>query len=941
MKINILKLLCFIFAIGFSVNSFSQTIDWTAPMPVDPNIRKGTLPNGLTYYIRANALPEKRVSMRLVVNAGSLMEDDDQLGLAHFTEHMAFNGTKNFEKNKLVDFLESMGIQFGPELNAYTSFDETVYMLQVPTDKPGLIDTAFMVLEDWAHQITFDDKEIDKERGVIVEEWRLDLGAQERMMKQYIPVILKGSRYADRLPIGKMEIINTFPYETIRRFYRDWYRPDLMAIVVVGDFDPDQIEQTIKTRFSSIPNPTQKRERFSSDVPNNSQPIVSIVADVEATHQVVQIFYKHDKRKTVTTGEYRRLLLPSLYNGMINMRLSELLQKPDAPFVYASSGYSSFIGRTKDGYSSTCVAKEGKILSSIEQIIQENERVRQFGFTTTELERQKLAILTSYESSAKELGKTQSNNYTEEYTRNFLENEPIPGIVNEYEYAKALLPTITIEEVNQLAKQWITDANMVALITVPLKEGIVIPTEMQVLQAIENGKNQPLDNYTDKSSDKPLLANKPKAGSIKKRKDNKEFGYTELRFKNGAYVILMPTNFQNNEILFSAYSPGGHSLYADKDFISASFASNIINMSGLGEFNQIELSKKLTGNTANISPWISDIREGMRGSCSPKDLETLLQLNYLFFTAPRQDNEVFESFVQRMKSQVGNMLAEPTNVYRDTLVKIINMNHPRILTIPTEAQLDKINLDAATRIYKDRFADASDFKFFFIGNFTVEQMIPFLETYIGGLPSTKRKETWREINPGFPAGVTDVTIHKGTEPKSMVTVMMSGDFDYTSRNRLLIDLSASILGIKLRESMREDQGGVYGVRASQSNSKFPTQEYSITVSFGCSPENVDTLVNTIFVEMKKLIAEGPTAADLDKVKEMSIRSRETNLKRNDFWLTALESKYFYGYELRTLEQYTEFVNSATPDEIKAAAHKYFTLDHFVKVVLMPENPSNK
>lgn len=906
------------------------------PLPTDPKVRIGKLDNGLTYYIRENEKPEERVLLRLAVNAGSVLETDEQKGLAHFVEHMCFNGTKNFKKHELIDFLEKMGIKFGAELNAYTSFDETVYMLQVPTDQPGLIDTAFQVLEDWAHNVSFEEEEIDKERGVIVEEWRLGLGAQDRMRKQYLPVALKGSKYAERIPIGDVEIVKNCDYETLRQFYRDWYRPDLMAVVVVGDIDADDMEQKIKTHFSRLKMPENPKKRENFDIPGNKEPLIAIATDKEATYNMVQVFYKHERNIEKTLADYRGHLVRQLYNGMMMQRLSEIKQKPDAPFVVATARYVGFLGRTKDAYVSFAAAKENQIEESLETLLTEDRRVKLHGFTQTELERQKKALLSRFENAAKEAGKTESSRLASEYINHFLEAEPIPGAEKEFELAKNFLPDIRLSEINSLAKKWITDNNMVVIITAPENEELEVPTKEQVKKIIVLNKEKSPEPYIDKVSDEPLLAKKPKPSPLKKRTENKEIGYTELTFDNGAKVICKPTDFKNDEILFAAYSPGGHSIYDYETFLSANFCSNIITQSGVGQFDVTALKKKLAGATVELKPWVSTLLEGIDGNCAPKDFETLLKLNYLYFTEPRKDSIAFQTFLSQMENRTKFIKSNPMYAFRDTLIKTITQNDPRSIILPDKQQLDKIELNAAYKTYRDRFADAGDFLFFLVGNFDIEEAIPLLETYIGGLPTIDRNESWKNVEPEFPDGITNVTIHKGTEPKSEVAIAMKNSFEWNEVNMLHLNMAIKILSIKLRESMREDQGGVYGVWVKEDTQKFPEPKYSIFVSFGCSPENVDTLTNTVFREMKRLTDEGPEALDLTKAKETLIRQRELNVKKNAFWMMRLKGIYYTDNEVLSVENYKKRVNGVTEKDIQQAAKRYFNFDNYVRVVLLPE-----
>jgi len=906
------------------------------PIPPDPAIRIGKLENGITYYIKKNSKPEQRIELRLAVNVGSVCETDGQQGLAHFVEHMCFNGTKNFPSNRIIDMLEEMGVKFGAELNAYTGFDQTIYMLKVPTDKEEWINRGFQVLEDWAHQVTLDDTEIDKERGVIVEEWRLGLGADDRMQQKYIPVLLKGSKYAERLPIGKVDVIKSFAHDTLRRFYKTWYRPDLMAVVIVGDIDPTLAESKVKEYFGKIPIPVNPEKRTEFTVPGNVEPLISVVTDKEATGYVAQIMFKQPKSNSVTYSDYRNTLMRNLYTGMLNNRLQEITLKPDAPFIFAGSDYSSFlVGRTVDAYMLYVGAKENQIEKSIETVMTENERVRRFGFTASELEREKKDVYTMYENGAKEADKTLSGTYADEFIRNFLEEESIPGYQREFELVKVYLPGITLEEINKLGQSWITDENIIALVTAQEKEGVKVPSEQQVAEIISSARTMNIEAYVDKVSDAPLLSAIPVAGTVTKKTENSLYGFTELLFGNGVRMILKPTDFKNDEILISAYSPGGTSLYPDNDIMSAMLASTIVTQSGLGEYDYIGLQKKLSGNTAKLTPYINELREGVNGSCSPKDLETMLQLNYLYFTGTRRDSAAFNTYISRMKNMIKPMRANPQVIFQDTLTKIISKNSPRAIAIPTEAQLDQVNLDRLLGIFKDRFADASDFTYLMVGNFKIEDVMPLLEKYIGGLPSTKRTETWKDVTPDFPKGVVDVDVPRNSEPQSQVAMVWKGDFKWKDNYRQGFAMLMSILSIKLRESMREEQSGVYGVSFNGNPVKYPEPKYTITSTWGCDPDSISKLSHIVLGEMAKIKKNGPAPEDLNKVKETLIRERETRLKENNFWVSSLQNYYLNGDRLMTLEEYKTFVNSFTSKDIKKIAGKYLDTDSYVKVALTP------
>ncbi|MCX6306969.1 MAG: insulinase family protein [Bacteroidetes bacterium] len=938
MKNTIIKSLAMtaLMLIAFSVFSQQPVVDLTTPLSVDPNVRIGKLDNGLVYYIRYNKKPEKRLELRLVVNAGSILENDDQQGLAHFMEHMNFNGTRTFPKNELIDFLQKTGVRFGADINAYTSFDETVYMLQLPTDDTTLVESGYKVLEDWAHYAVLDDKEIDKERGVITEEWRLGLGAQDRMMKKFFPIIFKGSKYADRVPIGKIEVIEGFKHQVLKDFYHDWYRPNLQAVILVGDLDLAKAEAQIKAHFGGMQNPANPRERTNFDIPDNTEPLIAITTDKEATDNFVLVFYKHTLSPDKTLGDFRDKIMADLYTGMLNNRFNEISQKPEAPYVFAGGGYGRFLSRNKDAFMINAMTKENQINKSLEVLLAENERVKRFGFTQTELDRQKEELSSQYEKNAKEFDKTESNAFCSEYVSNYLSQDAIPGAQKKFKYLKNLLPDIKLAEINDLAKQWVTDNNLGLVVMAPEKAGVKVPTQEEILAIIRDSKTNPLTAYVDNFRAEPLVQGTIKPGKITGSKENKENGFTELTLSNGVTVVLKPTNFKNDEILLSAYSPGGNSLVPDKEFMSANYATQIIDMSGAGNFDNVELEKKLKGKTIEISPYIDDVKEGFRGKTTPKDFETMMQLVYLYFDQPRKDTTAFKAFMSQMENQMKFMKSSPVMTFYDTLFKVVYPGYKRMIIFPSATQLAEVNLDEAFKIYRDRFADASDFRFFLAGNFSVDSISPLVEQYFGSLPGLNRNETWKDTSPKPAAGITNLTVYKGTDPQGMVGLVMPEEFVWNEKNVLCMNMVKEIMGIKLVEVIREKMSGVYSPQVMVNMDQYPKPTVSLMVMFGCSPKTSDKLTKAVFGEIKKIRKSGPTAVDLKKAQEAMIRARETDLEKNEFWLRKLESIYFNHDPQNSITTFKDRVNAITIEDLKIAASTFLKPDHYVRVVLMPE-----
>ncbi len=907
-------------------------------VPTDPDVRMGTLSNGLKYYIKKNGKPENRAELRLAVNAGAMQEDDDQQGLAHFVEHMAFNGSDNFEKSELVDFLESVGTKFGPDLNAYTSFDETVYMLQVRTDEEDLLNKGMLILEDWAGGVTFDHEEIDKERGVVKSEWRTRLGAGERMSNQYYPVLYHESRYAKRLPIGKTEVIEGATYETVKRFYRDWYRPDLMAVVIVGDVDVDAMEKEIKERFSDLKNPDNPRKKELYPVPYHDETLVSIATDKEATMSNVRLYYKHDKKKINNLNDYRSTIVRSLYNRMLNSRLNEYSQKAEPPFTYAFSGYYGMV-RSVDSYMNLAGVSDGGIMKGLEVLLLENARVLKHGFTASELKREKEAMLKSMERSYKERDKTESRRLASRYVNSFLNNNPIPGPKQTLDMYNEMVPTVTLAEVNSLAKNWIRDENRVVVATGPEKEGAEMPTEAQIRQLLAKMKSMDVDPYEDKTTDEPLLNMRLAPAGITAEKVHEKVGVTELTLANGVKVFLKPTDFKNDEILMTATSDGGHGLAGDADFISWAQAASVVSEGGVGTFDRIMLDKKLSGKKVSVRPFIGSMSEGMSGNCSPDDQEDMFKLIYLYFKHPRFDETALKSYVSKEKAWLGNLKSDPNMYFNMEKYKFMNGDHPRYFYFPSNEQYDAINMKQVMAAYRDRFGDAGDFRFFFVGNFEMEAMKGLVQTYLGNLPSKGRKEDYKYHKPNRPEGKVKKVWKKGEAPKTLVELQFDGEFDWDNHEaRYQFSSMISALRIKLREKMREDEGGVYGVRLSGYVSKEPEERYNIILSFNADPKDADKLTEAAIGEIKDMVANGATEKDLTKVKETQKQERIKQLKENRFWLYRLRGLEDDGlpFEGLLMENYEPQIDKLTSEETKKIAQQVFDFNRMKHFVLEPE-----
>ena len=916
------------------------------PMPVGPGVTVGQLENGLQYYIRENSEPANRAEFSLVVKVGSVVEDEDQLGLAHFLEHMAFNGTENFEKQELIDFMESIGMRMGADLNAGTSFDETRYMLQIPTDSPEVMANTFQILEDWAHGLTLDPEEIDKERGVIIEEWRLRRGAAARIQDEQFPVLLRDSRYAERSPIGTVESLETFEHEALRRFYRDWYRPDLMAVIAVGDFDGAEVEALLIEHFEGISAPENPRERVEYSVPDHDETLFTIATDEELTSTSVAVYHMLALDEQETIGGYRQQLVEGLYNGMLNLRLGEIARNPNPPFLGAGSSKGSLV-RSKGAYLLSANVPEDGIERGLEVVFTEAERVARFGFTASELERQKIDVLRGIERAYTDRANRGSASYAAEYSRAFLDDEPIPGIEYEFELYKRFIPEMTLTEVNQIGSEWIRPQNRVVVVTGPEKEDLDMPSEEALLAVLTGVADMEITAYEETVIDQPLLAEIPEGSTVVGTREFAE-DIVEWELGNGVRIALKPTDFREDQVLFQGFSPGGTSLASDEEWIPASSATALIQGGGLGPFNTTDLRRVLTGKVASARPFISSFEEGVTGSGSPQDLETMFQLIYMTFTAPRADPEYFEVFNTRNRTSLQNRDASPAVAFNDAINRIMTQDALRSRPVTVET-LDHTDLGGSLAFYQDRFEDASDFTFIFVGNIDLDVMRPLVERYLGGLPSTNRVETWRDLGERPPRGVIEEIVRKGLEPQSQTRLFFTGSIDYGDRSqRLGIAVMTSVLETRLREVLREELGGTYSVSVGSSFSWRPAGQYRLSISFGSDPERADELLAAVYEEVDRLKNSPPDEAEVNDVLEAQRRAWETNQESNSWWLSVLDGRYRYLLDqsdgrypsgdvlLETLPTYGADLDALTPLRIQELARRYFDQDNRVRVTLLPE-----
>ena len=910
------------------------------PIPVDPAVRIGHLDNGLTYYIRHNEKPENRVEFYIAQKVGSIQEEPRQRGLAHFLEHMAFNGTKNFpgnEKGKgIVDWCESHAIKFGTNLNAYTSVDETVYNISnVPTDNTAVLDSCLLILHDWSNYVLLEDEEIDKERGVIREEWRSRNSGLLRVYTDAQETMYPGSKYADCMPIGNIDVVNNFPYQDLRDYYNLWYHPDLQGIIIVGDINVDEMEGKVKALFSEIPKATGKPERIYYPVSDNDAPIIYIGNDKEVSTPNVQIFFKHD----ATTNEEKESMayllqtyMLSMASSMLDERFEEMTQQANPPFNGAGSDYGDyFLSKTKEAFNVTVITKADGIETGLQAALTEIERMKRFGFTASEYERARANYLQRLESAYKERNNTQNANFVNEYVQHFLNNEPIPGIEQEYSIMQQIAPNIPVEAINALVQQQlIPDNNRVVFIAVPESAVDKCPTKEQVLNMLNGMSQLQVEAYVDNVSDEPLVSDIPATGKIVKEETGM-YGSTKLTLNNGVQVYIKKTDFKEDEIRMRAVSPGGTTQFDDKDKLEMEVLDDLGSIGGLGNFSQTELTKQLAGKKVTLSASVTSQRETLGGNSSPKDFETMLQLVYLRFLQPRMDADAFESYKTRMKAQLENAKANPLSTINDTISIAMFGHHPRIVMMQPE-MVDQINYQRGLDMFADRFADASDFTFFFVGNIDVDAMKPLIAQYLGALPDKQRKEAAIDRKLDILPGTRVKEYAKEMQTPMATTIMVySGKESYNLRNNVLMDFLTQALDMVFTDEVREKEGGTYGVNSYGSLNKYPHEEAMMQIVYQTDPTKKEKL-NTLIDELvKKMAAEGPSAEQMQKVRDYMVKQYNDNQKENSYWISSLDEYYYTGIDFNA--DYLSIVNSVTAADVKAFATDLIQQGNKVTVVL--------
>lgn len=910
-----------------------------APLPIDPKLRYGKLDNGLTYYIRHNAQPEGRADFFIAQNVGSILEEENQRGLAHFLEHMAFDGSKNFPNTGMDDYTTSVGMRMGENFNAYTGFDETVYMIMnAPVLRQNVVDSCLLILHDWSGFITLADSAIEKERGVIREEWRTGQDAQARIWEQQLPKIMPGSRYAERLPIGKIEVIENFKPDELRAYYKKWYRPDLQAIIVVGNIDVDQVENAVKKIFADIPAPVDAAKRPQFEVPDNDLPLVSIATDKEASNTILNLYYKHDKMPAelyATPAGIVKDYIQYMATHMLDERFNEMLQKSDPPFVFAQASDQDFIvAKTKEAWGVAALVKEGELNRALDALVAETQRVKQYGFTPSEYDRARVNYLKQYESAFKERDKQKNRAYTNEYVKHFTDGGYIPGIETEYALISQIAPAIPVEQINKYVQDMIGEKNIVISLVGPEKPGLPYPTEEELLRSFMKAQQIPVEPYREKVSNEPLIPQLPAPGKVLESKVDPLFGATVMQLSNGIKVVVKHTDFKKDQILMTATSPGGSTLFGEKDIDNLKVFNDVIGLGGLGNFSATDLKKALAGKQVSCSASLGLRDESINGSSTPEDVKTLFELIYLCFTAPRMDTEAYTSFENRMKAQLKNLELNPMVAFNDSITRAIYGDNPRAARL-TAADFDHISYSRIMEMYKERFADASDFVFTFVGNVEADSIRPYVEQYLAALPSKGRVEKGNPdrvpaIRKGDYANVFDRQMET---PKATVLNFYSGRMEYNLKNLLTASLMKQILDMVYMEQVREKEGGTYGVRTSAQIASFPEGQTYFQAYFDTDPAKWEQMNAIVRNELKRCAEIGPSQEFFQKSVDNIQKRHAENLQENTYWLNTLDTYYFRGFDGST--DYESTLKSITPASVQAFVKQLLGQGNRIEVVMKP------
>lgn len=908
-----------------------------AKLPLNPKIKTGQLANGLKYFILQNKKPENKVELRLAVNAGSVQEDNDQQGLAHFMEHMNFNGLKHFPHNDIVHYLQSVGVKFGADLNAYTSFEETVYMLPIPTTDKDIVDKGFTILADWSHDALLDKEEIDKERGVVLEESRLGKGADDRMMKKYLPSLLSGSVFAKRLPIGKDSILKNFKYEAVKRYHKDWYRPNNEAVIVVGDIDVAEAERLIKEKFSGFKNPVPARPRGGiTNVPPRKTSKAMVATDKEASYTSVQIYGNNYKAKSENnSNDYRASIIKNLFNNMLAHRLDELKNSPTPPFVFGSASIGGGWARGWESFSAFAICGTLQVKDAVEALVRESMRVKKFGYTPAELERAKADMISEYESMHNEKDKTESGQLVNELVRHFLAKEPVPGIEWEYNFVKASIAGITLQEVNAVGKGIDIDKTFFALVTA--KDDPILPKDAELLGWVNAAVKAPVKNYEEKKIASSLLGTAPLAGTIVKEEKNEKLNTIAYTLSNGAFVTIKPTEFKNDEVVMNSYRSGGSSLYEGADYQSATYSNNVVEEMGYGNFSNTDLTKFLSGKKVSVMPVVDDYAEYIMASSNVKDIETMFELLYLKCTAPRKDETAFASYKSREKQQLELMMQNPQFSFMEKVMGDLYQNHPRAHVSAVPEDFDNINIAHAIDYYKQRLGNMNGMHFFFAGNVKPDIVKPLIEKYIASIPGGEINTQYKDLKMVPRPGLNTFTYKKGKEKKSMLAHYIFNNSKYDIDDAFQLNMLNEIINNKIIDTIREAMSAIYGGGIGGTLQKIPNEMYMLRSNLPCGPENVtkvDEAFWRIIESVKK--AGGITDEDLAKARKPLIERNKVRVKTNNFWIGVMQDAEKNGYSPERALSYDERINAITPEKLIAIANKYYTRENVYTAILLPE-----
>jgi zinc protease len=915
-----------------------QPVNLGDRIPFDAAVRTGTLPNGVTFFVRKNERPTHRITLRLAVKAGSLFEADDQQGLAHLIEHMAFNGSEHFKPGELVSYFESVGARLGPHVNAYTSFDETVYMLDLPTDSPEVVAKGITALADFGGGLTLDPEQIDKERGVVVEEWRGRLGASTRIQQQQLPVIYYGSRYADRLPIGKPEVLRSAPAARLRAFYDTWYRPERLAVIAVGDIDPAALEATIRATFGALRDRAPAASAPDGTVPLHREALVKVISDPETTQTSVQLLRKRQREGTELVGDYRRSLVEALFEHMLNERFGDIAHRPDAPFLGAGVSDST-VSPTVATFSLSARVQEGRLTQGLSALEIEARRVTEHGFTASELDRAKLWLGAMYEQAHNERDKSESARYAQEYLGYFLEKEPSPGIDYEYSLIQRVVPGITLADIASIARSRLGGEGQVVIAITPQKAGVVVPAEAELTAALANAGKVAVTPWADTATATKLMETLPSAGAVESRRELTDIGVTVVRFANGVEAWLKPTDFKNDQVLFTMYAPGGASTAGPAGYLQARFATEYVELSGAGGFKAQDLEKMLTGRRASASAFASMSTHGISGSAAPADLETALQLLHLSFTAPGDDPQAFALMKQQLEIAAANRGRSPNQVFNEKITQVTTSNHytSRPLTAEDVASLDRGKM---LDTYRGWFKNAADFTVFMVGAFDTDTAVPLLARYVGSLPSTgAASSAYKDAGVRFPTGIERAKVEKGREPRSQTMIGFFADPPFDPQEQERVIAATSVLETVLRDSLREDLGQTYTVSVDLSQSPPERGDGYISIRFGAAPENIEAMTARVLDVVKRLQAEGPSPELVANARQGAKRDYETALRQNGYWMRRLQTIHLLKGRPSDILTRNNRIDAVTPAAVQEVLKKYLPLDRYAVITLVPESLS--